>query len=285
MSSSIRRLLKQKKSNKPEVLELSDLPTWIDQYTNPMLDRFKRETRTILVELDKSISSMKITAQKLASSSSDPETRGQERYIIQFAENILSSLDEIHLPDDLSFDHVQATYDEITRALKAPNQMRQKKFIRLHSSFKPLIKDFDSEFKKLNKLSVKLAQVLQNSQPFAQQIKVIRRNSQKAIEILERPKQMKVEINKNEAQIKELNAQLDEVNLQFNKIKGKDEFKELEKVQSKIQELKTESSKFLDPFNKPLRKLVKSINEEKITKNNNIYFLDSYSHYLALYST
>jgi chromosome segregation ATPase len=265
MSSSIRRLLKPKKSNKPEILELRDLPTWLDQYTSPMLDRFKRETRTILVELDKSISSMKIIAQKLASSSSDPETRGQERYIIQFAEKILSSLDEIHLPDDLSFDHVQAAYDEITRALKAPNQMRQKKFIRLHSSFKPLVKDFDSEFKKLHKLSVKLAQVLQNSQPFAQQIRMIRRNSEKAIEILERPKQMRVEMNKTETQIKELNAQLDEVNLQFNKIKGKDEFKELEKVQTKIQELKIKLSKFLDPFNKPLRKLIKSISEEKIT--------------------
>jgi hypothetical protein len=257
--------LKPKKSNEPEVLELSDLPAWLDQYTSPMLDRFKHETRKILVELDKSISSMKLTAQKLASSSSDPETRGQERYIIQFAESILSSLDEIHLPDDLSFDHVQATYDEISGALKAPNKMRQKKFIRLHSSFKPLVKDFDSEFKKLHNLSVKLAQVLQNSQPFAQQIKGIRRNGEKAIEILEKPKQMKVEMKKTEAQIKELNTQLDEVNLQFNKIKGKDEFKELEKVQSKIQELKKELAKFLDSFSKPMRKLVKSISEEKIT--------------------
>jgi len=265
MSSAIRRLLKPKTPNEPEVLELSNFPTWLDKHASPMLDRFKRETRTILVELDKSISSMKIIAQKLASSSSDPETRGQERYIMQFAENILSALDEIKLPDDLSFDHVQAVYDELTRALKAPNRMRQTKVLRLHSSFKPLVKDFDSEFKKMHKLSVKLAQVLQNSQPFAQQIKVIRKNSEKAVEILERPKQMRVEMNKAEVQIKELNAQLDEVNLQFNKIKGKDEFKELEKVQAKIQEIKIELSKFLDPFNKPLRKLVKSISEEKIT--------------------
>jgi chromosome segregation ATPase len=156
-------------------------------------------------------------------------------------------------------------YEELTKALKAPNRMRQNKVLRLHSSFKPLVKDFDSEFKKLHKLSVKLAQVLQNSQPFAQQIKVIRKNSEKAIEILERPKQMRVEMNKAETQIKELNTQLDEVNLQFNKIKGEDEFKELEKIQAKIQEIKIELSKFLDPFNKPLRKLVKSINEEKIT--------------------
>jgi hypothetical protein len=265
MSSAIRRLLKPKTPNEPEVLELSNFPTWLDKHASPMLDRFKRETRTILVELDKSISSMKIIAQKLASSSSDPETRGQERYIMQFAENILSALDEIKLPDDLSFDHVQAVYDELTRALKAPNRMRQTKVLRLHSSFKPLVKDFDSEFKKMHKLSVKLAQVLQNSQPFAQQIKVIRKNSEKAVEILERPKQMRVEMNKAEVQIKELNAQLYEVNLQFNKIKGKDEFKELEKVQAKIQEIKIELSKFLDPFNKPLRKLVKSISEEKIT--------------------
>ena len=162
MSSSIRRLLKPKKSNKPEVLELSDLPTWIDQYTSPMLDRFKRDSRTILVEIDKSISNMKITAKKLASSSSDPETRGQERYIIQFAEKILSSLDEIHLPDDLSFDHAEAVYEELTRALKAPNYMRQNKVLRLHSSFKPLVKDFDTEFKKLHELSVKLSQILKN---------------------------------------------------------------------------------------------------------------------------
>jgi chromosome segregation ATPase len=265
MSYAIRRLLKPKKLDKPEVLELSDLPTWLDQHTSPMLDKFKRDVRTILVDIDKSMLNMKVTAQKLASSSSDPETRGQERYIMQFAENILSSLDEIQLPDDLSFDHVQAVYEELTKALKAPNRMRQNKVLRLHSSFKPLVKDFDSEFKKLHKLSVKLAQILQNSQPFAQQIKVIRKNSEKAVEILERPKQMRVEINKAEAKIKELNAQLDEVNLQFNKIKGEDEFKELEKVQAKIQEIKIELSKFLDPFNKPLRKLVKSISEEKIT--------------------
>ncbi|MFC1506049.1 coiled-coil domain-containing protein [Thermoproteota archaeon] len=265
MSYAIRRLLKPKKLDKPEVLELSDLPTWLDQHTSSMLDKFKRDARTILVDIDKSMLNMKVTAQKLASSSSDPETRGQERYIMQFAENILSSLDEIQLPDDLSFDHVQAVYEELTKALKAPNRMRQNKVLRLHSSFKPLVKDFDSEFKKLHKLSVKLAQILQNSQPFAQQIKVIRKNSEKAVEILERPKQMRVEMNKAEAQIKELNAQLDEVNLQFNKIKGEDEFKELEKVQAKIQEIKIELSKFLDPFNKPLRKLVKSISEEKIT--------------------
>jgi DNA repair exonuclease SbcCD ATPase subunit len=265
MSYAIRRLLKPKKLDKPEVLELSDLPTWLDQHTSPMLDKFNRDARTILVDIDKSMLNMKVTAQKLASSSSDPETRGQERYIMQFAENILSSLDEIQLPDDLSFDHVQAVYEELTKALKAPNRMRQNKVLRLHSSFKPLVKDFDSEFKKLHKLSVKLAQVLQNSQPFAQQIKVIRKNSEKAIEILERPKQMRVEMNKAETQIKELNTQLDEVNLQFNKIKGEDEFKELEKIQAKIQEIKIELSKFLDPFNKPLRKLVKSINEEKIT--------------------
>jgi hypothetical protein len=265
MSSAIRRLLKPKTPNEPEVLELSNFATWLDKHSSPMLDRFKRETRAILTELDKSISNMKIIAQKLASSSSDPETRGQERYIIQFAENILSSLNEIQLPDDLSFDHIQAAYDEITRALKAPNRMKQNKVLRLHSSFKPLVKDFDSEFKKMHKLSVKLAQVLQNSQPIAQQIKVIRKNSEKAVEILERPKQMRVEMNRAEVQIKELNVQLDEVNLQFNKIKGKDEFKELEKIQTKIQELKIELSKFLDPFNKPLRKLVKSISEGKIT--------------------
>jgi hypothetical protein len=265
MSHAIRRLLKPKKLDKLEVLELSDLPTWLNQHTSPMLDKFKRDARTILVDLDKSMLNMKVIAQKLASSSSDPETRGQERYIMQFAENILSSLDEIQLPDDLSFDHVQAVYEELTKALKAPNRMRQNKVLRLHSSFKPLVKDFDSEFKKLHKLSVKLAQVLQNSQPFAQQIKVIRKNTEKAVEILERPKQMRVAMNKADAQIKELNAQLNEVNLQFNKIKGEDEFKELEKVQVKIQEIKIELSKFLDPFNKPLRKLVKSISEEKIT--------------------
>ncbi|WP_455369125.1 coiled-coil domain-containing protein [[Eubacterium] cellulosolvens] len=265
MKSSIRRLLKPRKSHKPEVLELSNLTTWLDKHTNPMLDRFKQETRTILVELDKSISNMKITAKKLASSSSDPETRGQERYIIQFAENILSSLDEIQLPDDLSFDHVQAVYEELTRALKAPNRIRQNKVLRLHSSFKPLVKEFDSEFKKLHKISVKLAQVLKNSEPFAQQIKVILKNSEKAFEILEKPKQMKEEIDKAQTQIKQLNSQLEEVNLQFNKIKGKDDFKKLEKVQGKIQELKIELSKFLDPFNKPLRKLVKSISEGKIT--------------------
>ena len=230
-----------------------------------MLDRFKRETRTILAELDKSISNMKIIAQKLASISSDPETRGQERYIIQFAEKILSSLDEVEIPGDLNFDHVQALYDELTQALKAPNRVRQHKVLRLHSSFKPLVKDFDSEFKKLYELSVKLAQILKNNQPIAQQIKVIQKNTEKAAEILEKPKEMKVEIRKVEVKIKQLNEQLEEVNRQFNKIKGKDDFKELEKVQEKIREFRIELSKFLDPFNKPLRKLVKSIDENKIT--------------------
>ncbi|WP_455278667.1 hypothetical protein, partial [[Eubacterium] cellulosolvens] len=144
MSYAIRKLLKSKKVNKPEILELSDLPTWFDRQTSPMIDDFKRETRTILVEIDKSISNMKIAAQKLASSSSDPETRGQERYIIQFAENILSSLNEIQFPDELSFDHVQAIYEKLTQSLKAPTRTRQNKVLRLHSSFKPLIKDFDS---------------------------------------------------------------------------------------------------------------------------------------------
>lgn len=265
MSYAIRRLLKPKKPNKPEILGLSDLPTWLDQHTSPMLDKFKRETRIILVDIDKSILNMKVTAQKLASSSSDPETRGQERYIMQFAENILSSLDEIQLPDDLNFDHVQAMYEELTKALKTPNRTRQNKVLRLHSSFKPLVKDFDSEFKKLYGLSVKLAQVLKNSEPLAQQIKVIHKNSEKTVEILERPKQMRIEMGKAEERLKELNAQLEEVNLQFSRMRGKDEFKELEKVQTELQEIKIELSKFLDPFNKPLRKLVKSVSEERIT--------------------
>jgi hypothetical protein len=265
MSYAIRKLLKSKKVNKPEVLELSDLPTWFDRQTRPMIDDFKRETRTILVEIDKSISNMKIAAQKLASSSSDPETRGQERYIIQFAENILSSLNEIQFPDELSFDHVQAIYEKVTQSLKAPTRTRQNKVLRLHSSFKPLIKDFDSEFNKLHRLSVNLAQVLKKNQPFAQQIKVIRKNIEKTAEIREKPKQIRIEMNKAGEKIRQLNTQLEEMNLQFNKIRGKDEFKELEKVQTGIQEIKIELSKFLDPFNKPLRKLVKSVSEEKIT--------------------
>lgn len=265
MSYAIRRLFKTKKPDKPEVLELSDLPTWLDQHTSPMRDKFKRETRPILVDIDKSILNMKVTAQKLASSSSDPETRGQERYIIQFAENILSSLDEIQLPDDLSFDHVQTMYEELTKALKTPNRTRQNKILRLHSSFKPLVKDFDSEFKKLYGLSVKLAQVLKNSEPLAQKIKVIRKNSEKVVEIRERPKQMRIEMGKAEERIKQLNAQLEEVNLQFSRMRGRDEFKELEKVQTKVQDIKIELSKFLDPFNKPLRKLVKSVSEGRIT--------------------
>lgn len=265
MIYAIRRLFKQKKPNKPEVLELSDLPTWLDQHTSPMRDKFKRETRSILVDIDKSMLNMKVTAQKLASSSSDPETRGQERYIMQFAENILSSLDEIQLPDDLSFDHVQTVYEELTKALKTPNRTRQNKVLRLHSSFKPLVKDFDSEFKKLYGLSVKLAQVIKNSEPLAQNIKVIRKNSEKVVEIRERPKQMRIKMGKAEERIKQLNAQLEEVNLQFSRMRGKDEFKELEKVQTEVQDIKIELSKFLDPFNKPLRKLVKSVSEERIT--------------------
>lgn len=265
MSYVIRRLLKPKKINKPEVLELSDLSTWLDQHTSPMLDRFKREARAILTEIDRSVSNTKIKAQKLASSSSDPETRGQERYIIQFAENILSSLDELQLPDDLSFDKVEAVYEELTRALKGPTRTRQNKVLRLHSSFKPLVKDLDSEFKKLHELSVKLAQVLKNNQPFAQQINVIRKNCEKAVEIRERQKQRRVEMNKAEEQIKQLNTQLEDVNLQFNRIRGKDEFKELEKIQAGIKEINVKLAKFLDPFNKPLRKLVKSVSEEQIT--------------------
>ncbi|MGB6681242.1 MAG: hypothetical protein WBF08_07980 [Candidatus Bathyarchaeia archaeon] len=265
MSYAIRRLFKPKKINKPEALELSDLSTWLNQHTSPMLDKFKRETRTILADIDKSILNMKVTAQKLASSSSDPENRGQERYIMQFAENILSSLDEIQLPDDLSFDHVQAMYEKLTKALKTPNRTRQNKILRLHSSFKPLVKDFDSEFKKLYGLSVKLAQVLKNSEPLAQQIKVIRKNNEKAVEIRERPKQMRIEMGKAEERIKQLNAQLEEVNLQFNRMRGRDEFKELEKVQAGIQEIKIKLSKFLDPLNKPLRKLVKSVSEGRVT--------------------
>jgi hypothetical protein len=65
MSYVIRRLLKPKKINKPEVLELSDLSTWLDQHTSPMLDRFKREARAILTEIDRSVSNTKIKAQKL----------------------------------------------------------------------------------------------------------------------------------------------------------------------------------------------------------------------------
>lgn len=265
MSYVIRRLLKPKKINKPEVLELSDLSTWLDQHTSPMLDIFKREARAILTEIDRSVSNTKIKAQKLASSSSDPETRGQERYIIHFAENILSSLDELQLPDDLSFDRVEAVHEELTHALKGPTRTRQNKVLRLHSSFKPLVKDLDSEFKKLHELSVKLAQVLKNNQPFAQQINVIRKNCEKAVEIRERQKQMRLEMNKAEEQIKQLNTQLEDVNLQFNRIRGKDEFKELEKIQAGIKEINVKLAKFLDPFNKPLRKLVKSVSEEQIT--------------------
>jgi DNA repair exonuclease SbcCD ATPase subunit len=265
MSSTIRKLLKTKTSNEPEVLDLNDLSIWLDKHESPILDNFKRETRTILAELDKSISNMKNVAQKLASSSSDPETRGQERHIIQFAEKILSSLNEIQIPNNLNFDSIQAMYEQLIRALKAPNSMRQNKVIRLHSSFKRLIKDFDYEFKKLHKLSAKLAQVLKNSQPLHQQIKAIRKNGEKADKILEEPNQIRVEMNKSEVRIKQLHVQLEEVNLQFNEIKGKVDFKELEKIQTKIQELKIELSKFLDPFNKPLRKLVKSVSERKIT--------------------
>ncbi len=231
-----------------------------------MLRRFRQDSWTLLREIDGVMSNVKAVTQRLACSRhSDSAAQSQVRYAERLTEKILSSFDRIKLPDILSFGDVQDAYKELLRALESSTHAGRITVPHLNSGFKSKIIELDSEFKRLQGLLFKLAQVLRSSQPVAQQIEAVRRNAERAAESQERARQVRAETHRVEEQIAQLNLQLAEIDLQLERVRGEDWFKELQEVQTEIREIEGRFSKLWSQFNKPLKKLHKLVDEGKVS--------------------
>lgn len=156
-------------------------------------------------------------------------------------------------------------YRELIRALEDSTYAGRITVPRLNSSFKSKVIELDSEFKRLQGLLFKLAQVLRGNQPVAQQIEAARRDIERAAQNQERVLQLTAETRAVEQGIVELNWRLVELDSQLEKVRGEDWFKELEKVRVEIREIEGRFSRFRSQFSRPLRKLHKLVGEGKVS--------------------
>lgn len=253
-------------SDGPDALELDVLPTWFDKRASPMLRAFRQDSRNLLEEIDRTVSNIRAAAQRLASTTySDPESKSQPQHGSRLTERISSSFDKIQLPEVLSYENVQGVYRKLVQALEGSTDAGRIVVPRLNSSFKPKIIELDSEFKRLQGLLFKLAQVLRSNRSAAEQIEAVRRNVQRAADNEERVRQVRAEMQRVEEQIGRLKVQLLEMDSRVKKVRGEGWFKELEKVRTEISDIEEKLSKIRSQLNRPFRKLQKLVGDGEVS--------------------
>ncbi len=253
------------KSDNPITLEIGELAEWFDQRAISMLRRFTHDSKVLLEEIDRAISSVRAAAAGFVSkASSDFADRGQIGYAEPLAQKIMSFFEKVQSPQVLTFDDVNDVYKKLFRALEDSTRAAQTTVPHLKPRFKSSIIEMDSEFKKLRRLLFRLADVIRESQPVAQQIEGVRRSIKRAVENQELIRQRGAETRSCDERISQLNTQLVGIEFKREKVREEGWFIELEKVRSEIQAIETKFLHFQAQLNKPLRKLEKLVGEDKV---------------------
>ena len=141
----------------PEMLEipLKELKVWLEGEADPLLEPVRAEGIGLLNGMRNRLEELRESSEKLLEDSekemlkSSPKTYRRARTAYRFAKDILETMDEVEIPDSLTYDRLQTLCVDLEKIFTSIGRERAKKFRQIAPYFIFDRRRFDSALKKI----------------------------------------------------------------------------------------------------------------------------------------
>ncbi len=241
-------------------IELEKLPQWYDQRANELLREFRGDARRLINALNEQAGAVRKAAVELGSvvdrSWGDQNTKD---YGGRLSEKILKTLEPLKPPESFTYDQVRTFNEAVVLAIRDVFEASRRYIPRLTKEFKLQVALLDFSLRKLAGASKELDDVLKGRHAKARDVETLAGSIQDMIRQAGDAEKLSEEEARARSEIEALESNRSQLTKALNELKTHQHFAELEKLDVEIERVESDFARFLNPLNKPLRKLEKAV--------------------------
>jgi len=250
-----------------ETLEipLKELKTWLEEETSSTLEPIRAEgtnllnnARTKLEELGGSSEKMLETSEKEMLKNS-PKTYRRARTAYKFARDVLETLDELDITDDITHQSLRTLCDNLEKTLVAIDRERARRFRQISPYFIFDRRRFDSALKKAADSFKELQDFASHGYARAKAVEdsiLMIDKLSKSIDELDKVEKRKSQVK---SRAKDVEKKISETERRIASIGSEDEVSELAQTRQEIEELEKSLTRDLRHLEKPFVKFQKLV--------------------------
>ncbi len=246
--------------SEPLEIHLQDFEEWLKQETAPIIEPLEAEGKNLLRDVEGKLGDLRAACEKLSEDAEKEVQKGsrktyrRSRMAYKFASKVLDTIDDATFPDEVSFESLQSSSENLEKILATIEQERARWFPRISPFFiidrrrvdvalKRLI-DSIKEFRSFSSVKFKDAKTVQESFLMTNEIRNL-------LNGLDKTEEHKKTV---EARLKIIEKRMASNLQKSDQIQRGTEVVELDQLKSKIEELEKEVKHTLRYLQKPFLK-------------------------------
>lgn len=250
-----------------ETLEipLKELKTWLEEETAPILEPIRAEGTNLLNDARSKLEELRDSCEKMLEDSekemlkNSPKTYRRARTAYKFARDVLETIDELNIPNDITHETLRTLCDDLEKTLAAIDRERARRFRQISPYFFFDRRRFDSALKKAADSFKELQDFSLHGYARAKVVEdsiVMIGKLFKSIDELEKVEKRKSQVK---SRMKDVEKKIGETERRIASIGSEDEVSELAQTRQEIEELEKSLRRNLRHLEKPFVKFQKLV--------------------------
>lgn len=245
-----------------EALEipLENLREWLETETVPIVEPLNAEATSLLNDFGGKLEDVREICEKILEdgekeiSKSNPKTYRRAREAYRLARDVLETIDDTRIPEDVSHENLQTFCEDFKKTLSAIGRERVKRFPRISPYFIIDRRRFDVALKKIVDSVEEMRSFSSGEYEKAKTVEDSFSMIDKLLQLLDELGALEKRMEKMELERGALEKKIAENQQKIALIKNKDEIGELEQINVKIKELEKSVKHDLRHLQKPFLK-------------------------------
>jgi len=241
-------------------ISLENLREWLERETVPIVEPLKAEAASLLNDFTDRLNDVRENCQKLLEDGeremlkSNPKTYRRAREAYRLARAILEMIEEINIPEDVSYDNLKNSCADLKRTFSTIGRERARRFPRISPYFIIDRRRLDVTLKKTLDSFKELQSFSSDRYEEAKTVEDSFLMIDKLLQLLNKLDAAEKRMEKIELERKALEKKIAENQQKTTLIKSKDEIDELEQINKKTKELEKRVKYDLRHLQKPFLK-------------------------------
>ena len=251
----------------PETIEipLKDLKNWLEEETASLIEPIRAEGTTLLNDTRDKLEDLSDSCEKLLEDSekemlkSSPKTYRRARTAYKFARDVLEAIDELDIPDSITYGVLQALCGDLEKKFAAIGRERARRFRQISPYFILDRRRFDGALRKALDSFKELRDFSLHAYARAKAVEDSFILIDKLLKYLNELDEIEKRKRRVESKRKGVEKKIDETERRIASIRSRDEVSELAQIKREIEELEKALKLNLRYLEKPFLKFQKLV--------------------------
>lgn len=242
-------------------IKLPEVKQWLSKDANALIEPLQAKARSLLREVKERVDDVTESSQKILHNSqtemdkSNPKTHRFARNANKFAEGLINTLGALKVSDSTPYESIRVLCDDLEKTCANVDQLRRSAYPYISPYFIFDRRRLDVFIKRLYDISKEMRSFLTSKYAVVKTVDDAYSNVDKLIQTLDQTKKNDEDLRQTENRMLALEKEITETKEKLLLVRSKKEFHELNMLDQRVDELRTEVKHNLRYLQKPFYKL------------------------------